>query len=359
MSTNTWLTAEYTQELQKLIMEVVNDPSTYMGAKYLPSVSLPVNEVFTEVIEASGGITNEHVIGTDPKYIQSFGTRVQNFTPPKYKEAIHYDEQKLLFLRKLGDNGRNVRGIRQYINQDIDRLNRRVEARIELERWNAIFNGGFSYFGKTFSYGIPASLRAVPIGAVWSVDGINANNSANPVTDMRYWLLGGYAPFRKYKYAKMVMNPNTVRWILDNTNVQSLIKTYFSAENFGAYELNKTLQVLIPGLPEVVIYDGWYQTESVNADGKLIVSDAIYFVPDGYIFFVQQNLPGGDKLGEFQQTLHLSDGTIDSPGQGKFLIIDDKTVENKKNPYLDLIGGVYGGVNLQRAFDLSTAKVVN
>lgn len=355
---NTWITAEYTQELQKLIQEVVNDPSTYLGAKYLPSVALPVNEVFTEVVEATGGLTNEHTVGTDPKYIESFGTRVQNYIPPKYKEAIHYDEAKILFLRKLGDNGRNVRGIRQYINLDIDRLNRRIEARIEKQRWDALFTGGFTYFGKTFSFGIPASLKAVPLGQVWSNDGINANGSANPVVDLRYWLLGGYAPFRKYKFSKMVMNPNTVRWILDNSNVQSLVKTYFSAENFGAYELNKTLQVLIPGLPEAVEYAGWYQTESKNSDGKIVVSDAQYFIPDGEIFFLQENLPGGDKLGEFQQTLHLADGTIDNPGMGKFLVIDDKTVENKKNPYLDLIGGVYGGVNLQRAFDVCTAKVV-
>ena len=42
----------------------------------------------------------------------TFGTRVQEYTPPKYKEAIHYDEQKLLYLRELGQNGRDVRGAR-------------------------------------------------------------------------------------------------------------------------------------------------------------------------------------------------------------------------------------------------------
>lgn len=360
MDTNLWFTDEYTQVLQKLIQEVVNDPTTYMGAQYLPSVSLPVNRIRTEVIEATGGLTNEHVPGTDPKYIQSFGTRVQEFVPPKYKEAIHYDENKLLYLRELGNNGKNIRGVRQYIDKDIDRLNRRIEARIEKLRWDAIFDGGFDYQGKTFSFGIPAANEATPLGADWSTDGINANNSANPLLDIRYWLMGGLSTFRKYRVRKMVMNPNTARWLLDNTNTVTRVQNYFSAENYGAYELNKTIQLLIPGAPEAVVYDGWYQTESV-VDGKLTVSDAVYFIPDGKIFFEVSNLPGGDKIGEFVQSIHLADGTIDQPGQGKFLVVDDNTQKGSKggpaNPYVDLLGGVYGGVKLDRAFDVLTATV--
>lgn len=358
---NNWFTDEYTSLLQKLIKEVVNDPTTYMGSKFIPSVALPVNRIRTEVIEASGGLTEEHVPGTDPKYIRSFGTRVQEYVPPKYKEAIHYDEQKLLYLRELGQNGLDVRGIQQYIDIDIDRLNRRLEARIEKLRWDAIFTGGFSYMGKSFSFGVPSTNVALPLGQNWSLDGVSSNNSSNPIVDIRYWTLGGYAPFRKYKIKNMIMNPNTVRWILDNSNVQSLIKTYFSAENFGAYELNKTLQVLIPGCPEVITYDGWYQSESINADGKLVVSDAVYFIPDGKIFFEVTNLPGGDKIGEFVQSVHLAGGTIKQPGYGKFLVIDDNTAQGTrggpKNPFIDIVAGVYGGVKLDRAFDLLTASV--
>jgi hypothetical protein len=358
---NEFFTNEYTETLQKLVKEVVNDPSTYLGSKYLPSISLPVARIRTEVIEASGGLTNEHLPGTDPKYIQSFGTRVQEYAPPKYKEAIHYDEERILYLRELGQNGRNTRGIRQYIDQDIDRLNRRLEARIEKQRWDALFTGGFSWLGKTFSYGIPAGNQAAPVGAVWSSDGISANNTADPIKDIRYWCLGGLAKFRKYKIKEMVINPNTARWILDNTNVQALIKAYFSAENFGAFELNKTLQMLIPGCPQVTIYDGWYQTESVDGNGKITVSDAVYFIPDGYIWF-NAELPGGDKLGEFVQGVHLASGTMDSPGYGKFLVTDENIAPGTKggpsNPFVDIVAGVYGGVKLDRPFDVLTAKVV-
>lgn len=358
---NLFVTDEHTEILQKLVREVVNDPSTYIGSKFIPSVALPVRKIRTEVIEASGGVTNEHVIGTDPTYVQSFGTRVQEFEPPAYKEAIHYDEKKILFLRELGDNGRNKRGIRQYIDLDVDRLNRRLEARIELLRWQAIFNGGFSYAGKTFSYGIPGANRAVPIGGLWSTDGSTANDLANPLEDIRYWLMGGLAKFRKYKVTSMIMNPNTARFILDNANVQSLVSRYFSSDIFGAYELNKTIQFLIPGAPPVSIYDGWYQTETVDGTGKIVVSDAVYFIPDGYIFF-EASLPGGDMIGEFVQGVHLASGTVDAPGYGKFLVVDENiapgTKGGPKNPYLDLVSGVYGGVKFDRAFDVLSAKVV-
>jgi len=358
---NEFFTTEYTNMLQKLVKQVVNDPSTYMGSKYLPSIALPVNRIRTEVIEASGGLTLEYMPGTDPKYIQSFGTHVQEFAPPKFKEGIHYDEDKILYLRELGSKDVEKRGVRQYIDLDIDRLNRRLEARIEKLRWDAIFNGGFSYMGKTFSYGIPGANQTTPLGAVWSSDGIVANNSADPIVDLRYWTLGGLAGFRKYKIRQAIMNPNTARWIMDNSNVQSLVKQYFASDVFGAYELNKTIQMLVPGCPQITVYDGWYQTESVDSDGKITVSDATFFIPDGYIWF-ECALPGGDKIGEFVQGVHLAEGTMDAPGYGKFLVVEENIAPGTKggpaNPYVDLWAGVYGGVKLDRPFDIITAKVI-
>ncbi len=360
---NQFLTDEYVSTIQKVVREVVNDPTTYRGASILPAVSLPVRRIRTEVIEASGGLTQEHGVGTDVKYIQSFGTRVQEFEPPAWKEAIHYDEAKLLYLRELGNNNTNVRGVQQYIDLDIDRLNRRLEARIEKLRWDAIFTGGFSYMSKTFSYGIPSQNEAVPVGAVWSTDGINANSSADPLVDIRYWCLGGYAPFRKYKIGKMIMNPNTARWILDNPNVQSLVRQYFASDVFGAFELNKSIQMLIPGAPTIEVYDGWYQEETISAAGKITVGNATFFIPDGSIFFEVSSLPGGDKIGEFVMGMHLADGSIQSPGFGKFLVIDDNTAKGTRggpgNPFVDIVAGCYGGVKMDRPFDTLTASVVS
>lgn len=362
MASNEFITDEQTAVIQKLIREIVNDPSTYVGSRYLPSISLATRKVRNEVIEASGGLTNEHVPGTAPKYVQSFGTRVQEFVAPEYKEAIHYDEPKILWLRELGQTDTSKRGIKQYIDNDSDRLNRRLEARIELLRWQSIFNGSFTWMGATFSYGIPNANRATPLGAVWSSDGINANNSANPLIDIRYWTTGGLAAFRKYKITKMIMNGNTARWILDNTNTRAFIASLGANSAFSAgFDLNTVIKFAIPGAPPVEVYNGWYQTESVVAN-KIVVSDAVYFIPDGYIFF-EATLPGGDKIGEFVQGAHLATGSIEQPGSGKFFVVDDNLASGTRggpgNPFMDLIAGVYGGVNLQRSFDLLTAKVIS
>lgn len=357
---NEFFTNEYTAVIQKLVQEVVNDPSTYLGAKYIPSVALPVDRVRVEIIEASGGVTMEHAVGTDVKYTQSFGTRVQEFAPPAYKEAVHYDEKKILHLRNIGQNDTSKRGVRQYIDLDIDRLNRRLEARIELLRWSAIFGGSFSYMNQVFSYGIPTANTAVPLGAVWSLDGINPNNAANPIADIRYWTQGGLAQFRKYRIKRLICNPNTARFVLENTNTKAYLSSIGANPNISEWTLPKLIAFLIPGGPEVVVYDSWFQDETITAN-RISVSNAIYFIPDGGIFF-EVSLPGGDMIGEFMQGLNLASGTMESPGFGKFLVVEENIAPGTKggpgNPYVDIIAGVYGGVNLYRSFDVLTANVL-
>jgi len=367
---NEFFTDEYTAVMQKLIFEVVNDPSTYQGSRILPAVAIPVKKIRTEVVEASGGLTLEHVRGTDVQYVQSFGSRVQEYVAPEYKEAIHYDEDKILNFRELGQNDVSKRGIRMLINEDIKRLNRRLEARIEKLRWDNIFNGGFSYQGKTFSFGIPAQNKVAPITALWSTDGINANAAANPLIDIRYWLQGGYAPYRKYNILRMIMNPNTARWILDNANTRSFLTSYGANPLLGEYTVQKVLGLLVPGAPEVLIYNGWWQQESIGSGttntglpavaGQITVANATYFIPDGSIFF-EAALPGGDKIGEFVEGIHLASGTVDSPGYGKFIVPEENIAPGTKggpgNPYIDVIAGVRGGVKLDRAWDVLTAQV--
>ena len=359
---NEFFTNEYTSTIQKLVQEIVNDPSTYLGAKYIPSVALPVDRIRVEIIEASGGLTNEHADGTDPKYIQSFGTRVQEYAPPAYKEAIHYDEKRIKHLRQIGQNDPSKRGIRQYIDLDIDRLNRRLEARIELLRWNAIFSGAQPYLGNVFSYGIPSGNTAVPLGPVWSTDGVNPNNAANPIADIRYWTQGGLANFRKYKIKRLVCNPNTARWILENSNTKAYLSSIGANPNISEWNLPKLIAFLIPGGPEVVVYDSWFQDESVSNTGKISVSNAVYFIPDGGIFF-ECTLPGGDTIGEFIQGINLASGTVEAPGSGKYLVVEECIAPGTKggpgNPYIDIIAGVNGGVNLYRQFDVLTANVLS
>jgi hypothetical protein len=373
-TSNEFFIDQYTSELQKLIREVVNDPSTYLGSEFLPSVASPVLKVRNEVVESTGGVTNDYLPGTSPKFVQSFGSRVQEFSPGYWKEAIHYDETKILFLRELGQKDPSRRGIEQYIDLDIDRLNRRLEAKIELLRWQAILNGGFTWNNLTTAFSIPSFNTATPLAGNWSLDGINANNSATPIQDLRYWLAGGYGPYRKYKVKRIIMNPNTARWFLDNSSVRSYVQNALANPAVAQYGINEVLKFFYPGCPPVVVYDGWFQQEQVGPGNgavtsinttpqaqQIVTTNGIYFIPDGAIFFDVTNLPGGDKLGSFVQTVHLASGTPAAPGFGKFLVVEENIAPGTKggpgNPYIDIFAGVYGGPNLERAFDVLTASV--
>jgi hypothetical protein len=233
---------------------------------------------------------------------------------------------------------------------------------MELLRWQAIFSGTYTYGGLAVNFGKPSANNVAPSVPWGNNDGAGnfttANNSATPIQDLRYWLLGGYAQFRKYKVTKIIMNPNTQRVFLDNPNVQSLIQSRFASDLMKAHDINAVVQFLIPGAPPVEIYQGWYQSEAVDATtGLITVSDAVYFIPDGRVFF-ECKLPDNNKVGDVVMTLSLANGSVDAPAPGKFILVDEHIEDRPGNPYIDVFGGFYGGPRLKRAFDCLTATVI-
>lgn len=350
---------EQTRALLEVIREIETDPAEYMGAKYMPAKDVPARSVFVDVIEARGGLAQEHTVGNDPSSVQRRQFRTQEYSPGAYREFIRFNEQDILYLRQLGQNDQSQRGIRQHLNENALVLNNRVEARIELLRWQAIFNGTYVYQSKTVDFGKPGANDVAPVEP-WCIDTagvVTANPLATPVQDLRFWLMGGYATFRKYMITKIVMNPTTARCVLDNPAVQSLIQHRFAASDYK-HDINAIMSFLIPGCPPIEIYKGFYQTESVNATtGAVTVSDAIFFIPNGKIFF-EAKLPGGDQIGDFVATLTLANGSVDNPAPGKFLIVDEHIEDRPANPYIDVICGVSGGPRLKRGFDTLTATVI-
>lgn len=360
---STFFAGAHTRALVEVIREIETDPTQYLGAKYMPSIDMPTATIFVDVWEARGGLVKEHTIGTDPQSSTRRQFRTQQFAPGAYKEFIRFNEADILRLRELGKNDQSGRGIRQHLNENALALNNRIEARMELLRWQAIFNGTYVYDGKTVDFGVPLTNKVSPV-APWGLnDGLGnftiTNPAATPVQDIRFWVWGGYRPFRKYKITKIIMNPNTARVFLDNPNVQSLIQNRFAAETYKMHDINAVLQFLVPGCPAVEVYQGWYQNETSDpATGLITVSDAVYFIPDGAIYF-EASLPGNDKIGDVCMSLSLANGSVDAPAPGKFIIVDESALQNNKgNPYIDLIGGFYGGPRLKRGFDTLTATVI-
>lgn len=356
---STVFAAEHTRILQEVIREIEVDPTEFLGVKYLPSVEIPSNTVFVDVLEARGGLVQEHTLGADPKASTRRQFRTQQFSPGAYKEFIRFNEGDILRLRELGKNDQSQRGIRQHLNENALVLNNRIEARMEYLRWQAIFTGAYVYDGKTINFGVPSANQVSPSVSWGQVVSGNyvTNPGSNPVQDMRFWVLGGYAPFRKYKITKIIMNPNTARVVLDNASVQSLIQYRFAAETYKMHDINAVMGFLVPGIPQIEVYGGWYQTESSDAtSGQTTVSNAVYFIPDGKIFF-EAKLPDNNKIGDMVMTLSLANGSIDNPAPGKFVLVDEHIEDHPGNPYIDLIGGFYGAPRLKRYMDVLTASV--
>jgi hypothetical protein len=359
---STVFAAAHTRELQEVIREIETDVTEYLGAKYMPAIEVPSTTVFVDVLEARGGLIAEHAIGNDPVAAPRRQFRTQQYAPGAYKEFIRFNEGDILRLRELGLNDQSKRGIRQHLNENALVLNNRIEARMELLRWQAIFNGTYVYDGNTVSFGKPSTNNVAPTNPWGFNDGLGnfttTNPAATPIQDMRYWIMGGYAPFRKYKITKVIMNPNTERMVLDNPNVQSLIQTYFASGLTKEHNINEAMGFLVPGMPPVEVYKGWYQSETINATtGQLTVGNAIFFIPDGSIYF-ECKLPDMNKIGDVVMSLNLANGSVDSPAPGKFLLVDEHIEDRPGNPYIDVIGGFYGGPRLKRAWDTLTAVVI-
>lgn len=353
----------HTRVLNEVIREIETDPTTYLGAKYLPAREIAATTVFLDVWEARGGLMQEHTLGADAQFSARRQFRTQQYSPGYYKEAIRFGEADILHLRQLGQNDQSGRGIQEHLNENGLALNHRMEARMELLRWQAIFNGTFTYDNKVVSFGVPAANNVAPT-AVWGFnDGAGnyttANPAANPVFDFRTWVDGGYATFRKYVITSAIMNPNTARMFLNNPNVQSLIQYRMASDSMtGNYDINKALSFLVPGAPPVTIYKGWYQPETINATtGQITVGTAQYFIPDGSIYF-ETDLPDNNKIGDFVMTLNLSNGDINNPTPGKFIVVDEKIKDHAANPHINLVGGFYGGPRLKRGFDVLTATCI-
>lgn len=351
----------HTRILQEVIREIETDPAEYLGAKYMPSVEIPSSTVFVDVWEARGGLVKEHTLGTDPQSAPRRQFRTQQYSPGAYKEFIRFNEGDILRLRELGMNDQSKRGIRQHLNENALVLNNRIEARMELLRWQAIFNGTYVYDGKTVSFGKPSANNVAPSIPWGSSSGgffTATNPSATPIQDMRYWVMGGYAQFRKYIITKIIMNANTERMVLDNPNVQSLIQSRFASESYKMHDINAVMGFLVPGMPPIEIYKGWYQSETVdNTTGQITVGNAIYFIPDGSLFF-ECKLPDSNKIGDVVMSLNITNGSVDAPAPGKFILVDEHIADRPGNPYIDVIGGFYGGPRLKRAFDTLTATVI-
>lgn len=197
--------------------------------------------------------------------------RIMGEIPPLSKK-IRLGEEQRLRLRSLqlgGDTGAIV----DQIFNDAGNMTRAVQARVELARGRAIYDGKFvvneNGFIQTIDYGIPGTHRVAP-GTLWSVSA-----TATPIADMMSWVQlyvddNGFPP----AFAL------TSTAVLNNLLKIAEIRTYAaSLAGTPAMVARPVLDQVLTnfGLPPLVINDELVRVGGTST--RVIPSDRFVYLP--------------------------------------------------------------------------------
>ncbi len=349
------LTDRHRQVIHAVVEEITTpllDESSLIR-ELMPIVNVPAAVLEHEIISGSGGLTNERVLDEEGKSIAGHSSTSKLFEPGSYQEFITFTEKDLLKLRKHGTFGeRGATGLTggelDFIQRAAMKLQMRLNNRTAQLGWDALFLDQYVYQGVTKDFGRPAG-NVIAAATDWSATGVGT-----PFEDL-VAIIGQNAVVRKYKafISSFVINPKTESDIV----LRALESGVITNANIRNADINEVRKFSAPGLAPFEVVADAIQTETVNADGSITLSDAVYLVPDDRVLIkLDFNKTGKmfPKYGEVQITENMNDpsATPQSPAQGMYTFIDEEGMIRRKNPHLDVVGGFNGGSNLMRPNDV-------
>lgn len=360
-------TYDFTSAIEKVIRAITpNATPTWSLSESFPVNPVQTESIYVERINHLWGVTQDYSYGSLVPTVDKVGYETFRFTPPVRREMITVNEEELAFWRRLGTT--NTRGAVERIVYQMELLMARLYNRFKLDTITTIYTGGLQYDGKLVSFGLNPDKRVAPLNGVWATatgpgGAYVINTNANPILDFYFWLGAGVQSFQKYLplMKRIVMNPQTAQWFLANPNTRAFIQYAFANENFlnaqSSYNVQRVINFFIPGFNiPVVIEAAGYLTSATDEDSF------VYFIPNGYIFFDIDVAQYGGPLGEYQITNAVQNGGWQNPQPGPWLQVEDNTVSGSKggigNPYINLISGFAGALNLYRATDILSAVVI-
>lgn len=344
-----------------IITAVVEEVSA-KGAKsgvalqLMPIVDVPAAVLEHEIISAYGGLTGERALNASGKPISGPSSYSKVYEPGFYQESILFTENDLLRLRKLGTIGdRGVTGLTggelNWIDRAAKKLKLRMENRLHKLAWDAIFTGQYSFGGAVkYSFGIPGA-NALTAATAWSTPSVG-----KPFEDLLV-LLKTSPVLRKYQgmIKALVINPNTEAVMIQ----RALEAKYITNNNVMNADINEIAKFAAPGLPKIEVVNDVWQDETVSAAGVVTLGDAQFMVPDNKVLVVI-DFNKGDVLfpeyGQLQLTENMNapGATVERPATGLYTFVDEKGLEQRKSPFVELVSGFNGGPNLMRPFDVFT-----
>lgn len=330
-------------ELNEVVQAFQDDPSQHIGASILPLAETMYQEVQWDERDADRGLTAPHVMGADPKIDIRQGSTRRRYTPIPFKETDLLKEDEILRARQLGTMAGTLDLSQEIARIARDRFNKTM-ARIEKLRWDTL-NGSISINENGVVVNEAFPVQGYASNAPWSDPEL-----AEPLADFNAVKLKFRGTGASAAGAKAYMNQSTANYLLANQNAADL--KGFQNQNFlqlpyAVEEMNKILAAR--GLPEIVVYDGFYVDESGTTR---------MFIPDDAVIVVGKR-PAGQTVGDFMSTpsLHNNRGGQPAPGYFSIVSVNDTPSElagsvsmgqlgSAKNPKVEITGGIYGGTRL-------------
>lgn len=355
------LTDRHRQIIHAVVDEFTAAPlgEASVALQLLPIADVPAAVLEHEIISGSGGKTGERVLSSPGKSVAGHSSLSRLFQPGAYQEFIPFSEKDLLRLRKHGTIGdRGVTGLTggelDFISRAAAKLQMRLSNRVHQLIWDALFNDTFIYQGVTFTFGRPGG-NVFTAATDWSTGG-----AGKPFTDLNT-ILGNEAVLRKYRQfiKSFVINPKTSSDIVNRALEQGEITN----ANIRSADINEVAKFSSPGLPPFEVVADAIQEETVDPNtGAITLGNATYLVPDDKVLIVLDFGARGllfPEYGQLQLTENMNDpsASVASPAQGMYTFIDEKGLEERKNPRLEVVSGFNGGPNLMRPEDVLIINV--
>jgi hypothetical protein len=348
------LTNAHRVSIQATVDEILAEGGSQKGLQLMKVTQVPAAILEHEVISGFGGKTQERAMGSQGKQVAGVSSKTKIFKPGSYQEFHRFNETEILKLRKFGTLGdRGVTGMTDgelsFTGMVGKKLQVRLQNRLQQLAWDAIFTGKFVYEGIEFDFGIPAA-NLITAATDWS-DTANADVLAD--LDNLLW---NTDVTRKYIIEEIIFNPKT------GGDIRRAIMKKYGVNNSNI--LNATVTELgryfLPNLPALNPCLDSYQDETVDANGVVTAGAAQYFVPNDKLLIVPK-LAGTmyPQYGEIEivENINAPGATLDRPDVGIYTFIDEKGLEEKKSPYVDVVAGFNGGANLKRPNDVIILSV--
>lgn len=357
-----------TVSVTNLLREIgtVMDPKSFYS-HYVPDVMSEATTVVVETIAPIIGAQQDRKIGQPFPEVIKVGNQSATFTPEYSGEKIVVDEQDILSLREIGINNFSIRGIAQYLSIWTEQLAVRAYTKKQILIQEAIFQGQFTWYGQTFSFGVPSGNTLVPItGIPWATGSpLVMNPAAQPLTDIRYLIANDPSLRRLKPFMKgIAMNRNTHSWFYSNPQVQQLIQYGYMANPSLMTKADRgaTMEGMIEYYLGGDIKIGVYVDDSTYvADGSDPLGNAAnsvnYFIPDGYVVFVFDLETYGGPTVDFVYTPAIQNGgSFLEARPGLFMVMEDLTQAGSfggyENPSIKLLCGFNGMPRVIRPTDL-------